>query len=39
MIPKAGAEYPYFYEATSPIVAYLFSWTRTIVLQVEIVLT
>ncbi|XP_060601697.1 b(0,+)-type amino acid transporter 1-like [Ruditapes philippinarum] len=33
MIPKSGGEYPYFMEATFPIVAYLFSWTRTIVLQ------
>jgi hypothetical protein len=35
MIPKSGGEYPYFMEATFPIVAYLFSWTRTIVLQVR----
>ncbi|XP_045191562.2 b(0,+)-type amino acid transporter 1-like [Mercenaria mercenaria] len=33
MIPKSGGEYPYFMEATFPVVAYLFSWTRTIVLQ------
>ncbi|KAL4235159.1 b(0 +)-type amino acid transporter 1 [Mactra antiquata] len=33
LIPKSGAEYSYFLEATLPVIAYLFSWTRTIVLQ------
>lgn len=33
LIPKSGGEYAYFHEAMSSVVAYLFSWTRTVVLQ------
>ncbi|KAH3777179.1 b(0,+)-type amino acid transporter 1-like isoform X2 [Dreissena polymorpha] len=33
MIPRSGGEYAYFYDATFPFVAYMYSWTRTIVLQ------
>ena len=33
LIPKSGGEYAYFTEATIPIIAYLFAWTRTLVLQ------
>ncbi|KAK3600938.1 hypothetical protein CHS0354_004147, partial [Potamilus streckersoni] len=33
LIPKSGAEYPYLFEAMHPIVAYLFAWTKVIVLQ------
>ena len=33
MIPKSGGEYAYFTEALIPIIAYMFVWTRTIVIQ------
>lgn len=33
MIPKSGGEYAYFTEALFPIIAYMFVWTRTIVIQ------
>ena len=33
LIPKSGGEYSYFAEATIPIIAYLFAWTRTLILQ------
>ncbi|KAL3860500.1 hypothetical protein ACJMK2_010620 [Sinanodonta woodiana] len=33
LIPKSGAEYPYLLEAMHPIVAYLFAWTKVIVIQ------
>ncbi|XP_053402907.1 b(0,+)-type amino acid transporter 1-like [Mercenaria mercenaria] len=39
MIPKSGGEYHYLMEATFPVVAFLFSWKRTIVLQPSAVST
>lgn len=33
MIPRSGGEYVYLLETFPPFVAYLFSWTRTIVIQ------
>lgn len=33
LIPKSGGEYAYYTEALIPIIAYLFVWTRTIVIQ------
>ncbi|KAL5022204.1 hypothetical protein ScPMuIL_001359 [Solemya velum] len=32
LIPKSGGEYPYLLEALGPIVAYMYSWTKIIVL-------
>lgn len=33
LIPKSGGEYTYFKEATVSIIAYMFVWTRTLVIQ------
>ncbi|XP_052817822.1 b(0,+)-type amino acid transporter 1-like [Mya arenaria] len=33
MIPRSGGEYAYLYDGMFPFIAYMYSWTRTIVLQ------
>lgn len=33
LIPKSGGEYTYFMEAMIPVIAYMFVWTRTLVIQ------
>ena len=33
LIPKSGAEYSYFAETTIPVVAFLFAWTKVLIIQ------